>query len=288
MHITLCLLVRNEQEIVRENILYHLNLGVKRFLVMDHLSTDNTRTILEDLISKGLDLRIYPQESPTYYQNAWMTFLSQEAHRLGTDWVMPCDADEFWLPPNGQTIPDYLRGVEAEGFGAVYGMHNNNKAIKGIEPFYKNHYFAPCPWQRKVLHKSCADIALAMGNHYLESPPVPVKDDPSLRVMHYKDRNVQVMYNKLVIGGEALESTKEVADNMGTHWREGLAAYRKGEFEQYVNFFFNTVEDLEKQQDCYKDDTIEQLIIKSMQTPVPPPVENKTLGKRDILLRLTK
>lgn len=47
--ITMTLLVRNEQDIIAENIWFHHALGVDSFIVMDNLSTDATADIVKAL-----------------------------------------------------------------------------------------------------------------------------------------------------------------------------------------------------------------------------------------------
>ena len=45
--IVMTLLVRNEEDIIKNNIDYHLNQGIDHIIVTNNLSTDGTRDILE-------------------------------------------------------------------------------------------------------------------------------------------------------------------------------------------------------------------------------------------------
>ena len=47
------LLVRDEQDIIRENIEFHLSQGVSFFIVTDNLSTDGTAAILKEYEERG-------------------------------------------------------------------------------------------------------------------------------------------------------------------------------------------------------------------------------------------
>ena len=47
--VVMTLLVRNEEDVIAENILFHHAQGVESFLVMDNLSTDATSAILRRL-----------------------------------------------------------------------------------------------------------------------------------------------------------------------------------------------------------------------------------------------
>jgi hypothetical protein len=107
MHIVGLMLVRNEADIVRTNLLHHLAQGIDRFLVVDNGSTDGTDRALEEL-ARGGRVRWTRDDGP-YRQAEITTELAREAFRGGADWVLPIDADEFWYAPRGG-----LRHVLAE------------------------------------------------------------------------------------------------------------------------------------------------------------------------------
>mgnify|MGYP001341806789 CR=1 FL=1 len=63
--IIMTLLVRNEQDVIAENILFHYHQGVDAFIVMDNLSTDATVEILRDLAHT---IPIELEEKPSEHQ----------------------------------------------------------------------------------------------------------------------------------------------------------------------------------------------------------------------------
>jgi len=73
--LAMTLLVRDEADIIETNIRFHAKMGVDVFWVMDHQSQDGTREILENLKSE-FDLHVVDQESDSFYQGDWMTFLA--------------------------------------------------------------------------------------------------------------------------------------------------------------------------------------------------------------------
>jgi len=89
-------IVRDEADIVRMTLLYHLAIGCDNILVIDNGSTDATPRVLEKLS------RRYPVEwvrdDGSFRQAELATELAREAARNGADWVVPFDADEFWWP----------------------------------------------------------------------------------------------------------------------------------------------------------------------------------------------
>ena len=99
--ITMTLLVRNEQDIISQNIRFHHAMGVDKFIVMDNLSTDATAQIVKTL-SRDIDIDYMFQPKDDYNQWQWVTEMAQRAaieHK--SDWVINNDADEFWVPQGG-------------------------------------------------------------------------------------------------------------------------------------------------------------------------------------------
>jgi hypothetical protein len=87
-------MVRNEEDIVRINVLYHLSLGFDRLLIVDNASTDGTRRELRRL---GKDPRVrWMRDRGSFRQGEVFTELARQASSEGADWVAPVDADDFW------------------------------------------------------------------------------------------------------------------------------------------------------------------------------------------------
>src|SRR5215207_2310644 len=91
-------MVRNEADIVRLNVLYHLSLGIDRIVVVDNGSTDGTDRILKQLSIEDTRVGSWRDDGP-FLPSKVMTELAREAFRAAADWVVPIDADEFWYAP---------------------------------------------------------------------------------------------------------------------------------------------------------------------------------------------
>ncbi len=95
--ITMTLLVRNEEYIIADTILFHHALGVDSFIVMDNLSTDATPDILRDL-SRTIEIETLIQSQDDYDQSAWVTEMARRAAtNQKADWIINSDADA--VPP---------------------------------------------------------------------------------------------------------------------------------------------------------------------------------------------
>lgn len=101
-------LVKNEEDIIEYNICFHARMGVDAFIVMDNNSTDNTLDILSSLKTK-YELTVLHQRKNDYQQKKWMGQLVRKARKMGASWVIPNDADEFWLPRQGENLKQNLQ-----------------------------------------------------------------------------------------------------------------------------------------------------------------------------------
>lgn len=95
-------MIRNEADIVRLNVSYHLAQGIDRLLIVDNASTDGTDQVLQQISEREPRLRWSSDNGP-FLPSRVMTELAREAFRDGADWVVPIDADEFWYT-SGRTL----------------------------------------------------------------------------------------------------------------------------------------------------------------------------------------
>ena len=113
MQICGLMMVRNEVDIIRINILHHLALGIDHFLIVDNGSSDGTDLVLQEL-SQNPCVR-WTRYNGLFWQSKITTELAREAYLRGADWVVPIDADEFWYAPGG----DFRTVLERSTAGAV-------------------------------------------------------------------------------------------------------------------------------------------------------------------------
>lgn len=130
------LLVRNEEDIIRENIEFHLSQGVSFFIAIDNLSVDRTADILKEYEDKGV-LRYFFEDSNQFDQHKWVTQMAIMAFKeYGADWVINNDANEFWWPKLGR-LTDEFNDIPEE-FNVLEAGRTNFVMVEGEgEPFYK-------------------------------------------------------------------------------------------------------------------------------------------------------
>ena len=111
--------LRDEADIIADNVRYHVGQGIDTFLASDNASTDGTREILKGFEERGI-MRVFDEPAKDFRSESrhWLTKMARfAAEELGADWVIHNDADEFWWPVQG-TIPEALAGIPPE-FGTV-------------------------------------------------------------------------------------------------------------------------------------------------------------------------
>jgi len=153
------LLVRDEADVIADNLRWHLGQGVDHVIAMDNGSVDGTTGILEDFAATGA-LTLLHQPSDAFLQERWASEMARIARdRQGADWVLPLDADEFWTVPAGQTLRDIVARFDRGADMVRCDRRNLMAAREDLETL---------PWYEALVWHA--------------DPPVPLppgrKDDP--------------------------------------------------------------------------------------------------------------
>src|SRR3954447_14337714 len=121
MRLVMTLKVRDEADILEDNLRYHRALGVDFFVVTDNGSVDGTSEILDRYAKAGL-AHVIRIETSNLRDNEedWTTRMARlAATEFEADWVFHDDADELWWPVQGnlkeafEAIPEEYGSVVA-------------------------------------------------------------------------------------------------------------------------------------------------------------------------------
>ncbi|MGR9098975.1 MAG: glycosyltransferase family 2 protein [Gammaproteobacteria bacterium] len=246
------LLVRDEEDIIGENIDFHRSQGVDLFIVTDNKSVDATPAILKEYEKKGFLFYLHEPDD-NYDQHRWVTRMARMAYtEFGADWVINNDADEFWWPQSGnlkrtfENIPAEYNLVEAQ-------RHNFVPVYSDGSPFYLlmkyrfkislNHLGNPLP--AKVAHRGKADIKVNQGNHGVENIEQRTCTE-GVEIFHFPMRSLNQFENKIAKGGAAYERNPGLS-NVGQTWKKLFKEFQEtGSLKQYFDSHF------------YDDDKIER------------------------------
>lgn len=256
------ILCRNEVDIIEANIKTHASLGVDGFVVMDNGSTDGTREKLAEL-SKQYNLHIVDQPSQTYQQAKWMKELAFYARdKMNARWVISNDADEFWIPENGD-LKSYLQAKDSVVTVKRSNMLLTEDALK------KDYHFSQA--EHRVLYPICYDrevqknddqismllvpispkvivnpnglIKLSGGNHRAKhiGKVFSARNELGIRVYHYPIRS----YSQFEANIKHRETLLKLPNaKMDDHYRRWVRIYQQGELPEEFERFVLTQEEL--------------------------------------------
>ncbi len=246
VRIVMTLLIRNEADVIEDNIRFHHHMGVDSFIVMDNLSTDDTPDILRKL-SEEIPIRIILQKDDDYNQAVWVTDMARQAsliHKNG--WVINNDADEFWLPACGSlkqflsSLPEHVTCINAARYNAVpesgdgpalsASAHPRTSSV--FERVSTNSLGTPLP--KKCMHLASPDIEIAQGNHSVTGIGGEIYDaNEDLMILHYPYRTLDIYRSKIALGGAAYGRNKTLSEEVGATWREQYKTINTGELEAF-------------------------------------------------------
>ena len=242
MKLVMTLLLRDEEDIVRENLDFHLAQGVDRVIVTDNGSEDATVEILREYEAQGA-VRLLLEPADDYSQGRWVTRMARLAAAEGADWVINNDADEFWWPRSGTLASTF------EGLGDEVGIvvaHRTNfvprpedgrrfwERMTARERESLNPLGKPLP--PKVAHRAHPEITVVQGNHRVEGPDLGGRvDDGSIEILHFPMRTYAQFENKIVKGGRAYARNPELPKRTGRTWRRLYELWEQGDLRDHYD-----------------------------------------------------
>jgi glycosyltransferase involved in cell wall biosynthesis len=241
MRLILTVLLRDNDDIIRTNIDYHLAMGVDHVIVTDNLSTDDTRTIVRQYVDRGV-ATLLEEPADNYAQSAWVTRMARLASSdLAADWVIHADADEFWWPSDGD-LKRALASVSAETGVIRAGRVNFLPMRTGCGPFWRTMVWREAcgrnalgePLPGKVAHRAAADVVVDAGNHGATAPSLgPLAAEDGITVFHFPYRSYSRFRDKIRLGGAAFARNKQIPPEIGHVWRRLYELEQRGGLEAW-------------------------------------------------------
>ncbi len=253
--------VKNEEDIIENNIRFHKAMGVDGFIVTSHNSDDGTNKILEKLKKEGLILEIIYETSDKFNQAQFCDRMIKLAkNKYKADWIISADADEIYCPNLSweQGITYNLKECIAkynpsnvnvllltpitffpdgrdEYFNCPYFLiYNNNLNIENYEMNrFINSFAIEC---KKVIFKAKDYKKISIGNHSVKMRHKIVLPCANIKYFHYHIKN----YADFVKRAERwLPCAQTMPKN--TCWQEKLYVnlYEDGNLKEHYNSLFN-------------------------------------------------
>jgi len=264
VRLSMNLLVKNEADIIADNIRFHSQLGVDCFVVMDNGSNDGTLETVEEL-KKDYDIHLLSRPVLDYQQSNWkseMAFISRDL--LKADWSIANDADEFWLPEG-----DSLK-AELSRFGSTiycprvnmqldYRFHEDDFDFADLDLMVKYPIFFKgvnlqqeenIPIQLgkitgKVIACNHGLVRIHGGNHRAKHffKKLSHRECSSIKVLHYPIRSKSHFTDHIENRAKLLASNEKV--KMGDHYRRWVKFYQENRLEEEFNRLVLSDNDIE-------------------------------------------
>lgn len=235
--IIMTLLVKDEADILEQNITFHKAMGVDGFIITDNASNDSTPNIIEKYVRKGWVLEYIQEPSTGYEQKQWVDRMAWMAKtRYGADWIINADADEFWYPTTGDlktvtsmthanVLAAEVRNVCPEEGKPYQEWGCTVREVPDAEEYGLSPYSIFAHHYKKVMHRADGYIQISMGNHKVTMLP-HLEQRGLITVYHYPMRGREHFMNKMINGGKQMEAHH--GKHGGRHWRYFYALYKAG------------------------------------------------------------
>ena len=127
-------IMKDEGPYLKEWLDFHILVGVTKFYLYDNGSTDNTTEILKPYIKHGIvEYHYFPGQRMQL--PAYLDIINN--HSNDTRWLALIDLDEFLVPVNHETIPEFLHTLP-QGFAqlivtwVIYGSSGHKTKPNGL------------------------------------------------------------------------------------------------------------------------------------------------------------
>jgi hypothetical protein len=218
-------MVRNEADVI-EAFIRHNARYVDGFLIVDHMSHDDTPKILAALAAEGYQIQTKRFDFPSYDQAKIMTGLVRTfAGMPDVTHVFCLDADEFIAGD-----PDGLRAALLSRPALPVGLAwDNYTPVAGDDPGQPNpvrritHRFKRQSQSLKAVipFPLFGGIELSTGNHmvYGGSGEIPLTPLPDHRLCHLPVRSDSQLLSKIILGNWAMMLKADKTAEECAHWR---------------------------------------------------------------------
>lgn len=234
------LLVKNEEDMLEENLIFHKAMGVDGFIITDNNSSDRTPEIIRKYKEKGWIVEAIEEKATDYQQKKWVDRMIWKAKSVyKADWVINADADEIWYAPSGDLKTELvssranvltceMKCVYPEEGKPFWQWGQTVEVVNDLERYNLSRYSLFARQNKKVIHRTAGYIQISMGNHKVTMFPKKVEKS-NIHIYHYNIRGKKPFLEKMINGGKQLEQNPK--KHGGRHWRYFYQLYKEGLLE---------------------------------------------------------
>ncbi|MFN5541581.1 MAG: glycosyltransferase family 2 protein [Betaproteobacteria bacterium] len=234
-------MVKDEEDIVFYNLLWHYALGLRKFFLIDNLSTDGTLEQIKLFERQFDDAQVFILHDPVvaHYQGRKVTGACRFAMSLWEklEWIILTDADEFLCPkqPLYRIFRDTPPSIDA--IVAPKSFYNlvSGDSMDDDDLFFRRivHRTPVMHISSKVIMRAHAQFTVSQGNHHLFAQDgkeiTNYSSSLDLTYREFRMRSHAQHKKKVVNGGMAVAAAKQQGFMQvgGEHWEEVYILYLK-------------------------------------------------------------
>jgi len=270
MNAAIVMAVINESDFLPISINYHRQLGIKKFIIMDLGSTDNTFEVLDQEARHG-DIEILTATTRNIADGRYYSRMIEALNaRKDLDFAFLLDADELLAPRDGRLEPFLaafsgdvgrifrrnalstapLPPTRAETAASLSAYTHVVRYGLTVPQDIDGRLALASPWilthdgPKTVVRLPCLGRP-EVGNHGVDGVSqrdVPIDD---ITIIHYPVRSVEQFKEKLREARYVLGLHPEASPIISWHWRRWLALEDRGELDAELERFVITPEILD-------------------------------------------
>jgi SAM-dependent methyltransferase len=221
-------LVRNEVDLIEVNLRHHFATAIDEAIVIDNGSSDGTLEKVA-LLAETMPIQLASEPGP-YDQSARVTRMARVAFRDGADWILPIDADEFWIGTDTalrsvlQDFPADVSAVRAEivnfiqrrdvlTAGPTNLLSMTMRPERQVGPIElceelvesQQIGFVEMMYPPKWVSRAYPDMVITNGNHSVEAIPDSAVTTERILCLHAPLRARSLLAGKLDQGRRVIE-----------------------------------------------------------------------------------
>jgi hypothetical protein len=227
-------MIKDEADIIHANLAWLFSLGIRRFVVMDNMSTDGTADEVRRFSADHADSDLVLLHDPVvaHFQAQKVTVMARLAARRwpDVDWILPVDADEFCIAVRGFDVLDSVpRDIDALTIPkAVHFLDPTTIQEDGNgSPFarmpMRSKLFCVPP---KIIARASQGLSVEQGNHKCLAPhgfPTRYAGGFAFGFYHreFQTRSFTQFLRKIRNGGTAILAARAAGTEVGgDHWMD--------------------------------------------------------------------
>lgn len=234
-------MIKDEEDVIFFNLLWHYELGLRKFFLIDNLSTDRTLESIKLFEQIFTDTQVFILHDPViaHYQGKKITGACRFAMSLwnNLEWLILSDADEFLCPMQPlhsifENIPETIDAVIVPK--SFYNLFPGESAEDNDFFFRRIRHRTPVTHiSSKAIMRANPQFTVSQGNHHIfDQDNNEIHNylcNLNLTYREFRMRSHTHYKKKVLNGGRAVEAAKQqgFAQVGGGHWEALYKLYLK-------------------------------------------------------------